>query len=654
MALFSFFSKKKYLLDPDEILADSMSGISYRDFSEGKIERPIGRAASFLLLTVMGGTCGYLLWRAATLQIASGEELYAQSQKNRFVVRPVFAPRGIIYDRFHRPLVENISSFDVVFHRNIFLEKKGDLKKLIADLAVLLGTDSTLILGQGFLSNYDVRHIPAEIVVAGDISTDTLVNLVPRLDALPGVQIVESYRRFYPDGVSLSHAVGYVGKASEEDAAMHPERAIVEGVGKDGIEAFYDDELRGKGGKKIVEINSHGKETQFRFTQEPRQGTSLQLTLDGELQRAAYNILKNYINSSHGASVVIMDPRDGALRALVSFPGFDTSQLSGSLSHKEYEAILNNPLKPFFNRAIAGEFPSGSTIKPMLAAAALEEHLIDPNKKIYDEGFIEVKNPYQPGQVSVFKDWKKHGWVNFYDAIAWSANVYFYMIGGGYKDQLGLGIERIKKYANLFGLGARLGIDLPGERPGFIPDPSTKPTTDPQNPIWRIGDTYNTSIGQGGVRTTPLQMAAVTAALANGGKLMRPHLLAEVLGQDGMVVQTIQAQIIREGMVGAASLAEVKKGMRQTVTAGTARILNDLPLTSAAKTGTAQAGGGLPHAWITAYAPFENPEMVIVVMVEHAGEGSTVAAPITREIMSWYMEHRILHPDGGASSEHAS
>mgnify|MGYP001588808895 FL=1 len=214
------------------------------------------------------------------------------------------------------------------------------------------------------------------------------------------------------------------------------------------------------------------------------------------------------------------------------------------------------------------------------------------------------------------------------------------MIGGGFKDQKGLGIERIKKYALAFGLGAQLGIDLPGEKAGFIPDPQSKAISDPKDPMWRIGDTYNVSIGQGGLRTTPLQMASMVATVSNGGKLYKPYILEKAVGGNGKVIKKQDPVLLREHMVSEKSLQEVRKGMRKTVVVGTARMLQAVPVAVSAKTGTAQAGAGLPHAWITAYAPSENPEIAIVVMVEHAGEGSTVAGPITREILNWYFTHR--------------
>lgn len=635
-----FFSKfrfsKKYagLLDPDEILVDSMSSLGQREEFEGKIERPIGRLPSFFFLACIGLGVGYLAVHAVTLQVNSGDSFFTQSQENRFVTRPIFPPRGVIYDRFDTPLIENIFSFDLVFEKDKFIKAGGSLDALLRNLQPLLG-ESKNIFTQ---TDGKISALPRRIFVAEDIPLDAAVFIASHESAFPGIQIVESYRRLYHDPLANAHVIGFVGKISEDEVGIRPELQNEEMVGKSGVESFYDGILRGKGGKKIIEIDSSGKETRFSFTENPEEGSGIRLTIDGALQEKAYEILTHYTQETAGASIVAIDVKTGAVRALVSSPSYDINTFGRTLSAVEFQKILNNPLKPLFNRAIAGEFPSGSVIKPIVGAAALQEKLIDPEKKIYDEGFITIPNPYRAGEVSTFKDWRKQGWVNFYDAIAVSANVYFYMIGGGYGDQKGLGVELIKKYANAFGLGAKLGIDLNGEQAGFIPDPSTKPQTDPENPIWRIGDTYNMSIGQGGVRVTPLQIINATAAIANGGKLFRPYLLDAILDKDGNVVSQKNPELIREHMVDPGVIARVIKGMRQTVTSGTARRLGEIPVSIAAKTGTAQAGSGKPHAWVTAFGPAEDPELAVVVMVEHAGEGSTVAVPIMRDILAWYFD----------------
>lgn len=629
-----FFFKKRTshtFLDPDEILADSVHSVGSLFASEGKLERPIGKISYSLFLAAISLGVLYLVLRAGALQIQWGEAHFLKSQENRFFSRPVFPARGVIYDRFGKPLVENYPSFGVIFEKEEFLARGGDLSETIPLLARILQKPEGFFYEAGFPAGHETGRLPKRIVLAQGISSEEIVSLAPALYAVSGVQIFEEFRRGYGYPFALSHLIGFVGKVSESDLARNSKLLPQDTIGKSGIELAYDELLRGKAGKKIVETDASGTETRFKLIEEPEPGQDIHLTMDGDLQRVAYETIAHYTQGKKGASLVALDPRDGSVRALISFPGFDSGRLGYSISAGEFQAVLADPLKPLFNRAIAGEFPSGSVIKPLYGAAALQENIIDPQKQIHDIGFIEIPNPYVPGEKSVFVDWKKggHGWVDFYDAIAQSVNVYFYMIGGGYKDQPGLGIERLKKYALAFGLGSLLGIDIPGEKPGLFPDPEWKKSADPKNPIWRIGDTYNVSIGQGGVKVTPLQMAAATAALANGGKLYQPHISSAA-----------ENRLLNEGMVSRAVLAEVMKGMRQTATEGTARLLSFLPVAVAAKTGTAETGAGLPHAWVTAVVPAENPELVMAVMVENAGEGSTVAVPITHDILQWYFANR--------------
>lgn len=639
--IFQFFSKKTRNIDPDEIFVDSVSALRSGGTGEGKLEHPIERFGSLFFLLVAGVALGWVLVRAEKITIVNGDEFLKKSQENRFFTRLVLPPRGVILDRFDRPLAENQPSFEIFFDRDEFLRSGIPLDDAVGRMSDILETPKDFFYEAGFPRDGQNINFPSRIFLGGEYSSEKIMARAALLEDIPGLEITEGYKRIYGDPLAYSHALGFVGSISAADLVSRPELKGAAFVGKSGIEAFYDQELRGKNGKKIVEIDSAGRETRFRLTEEAVRGSGVSLTLDGGLQSFAYDTLLKYTSRQKGASVVAINPKDGGVYALVSFPGFDANRLGNSLSQKEFNAILADPLKPFFNRAISGEFPSGSTMKPIIGAAALNEKVIDPQKTIYDEGFIAIPNPYRPGERSIFVDWKKHGWINFYDAIAQSANVYFYIVGGGFENQPGLGIARIKKYAELFGFGSRLGIDLPGEENGLIPDPDWKKDNEPDDPMWRVGDTYNVSIGQGGVRVTPLQLTSAISAIANGGTLWKPFLLKKIFNQDGSVFEEHKPEIIRDNIIPEEVLREVRRGMRQTVTSGTGRILQEIQVAVAAKTGTAQSGDGkLPHAWITAYAPADDPEIAITVMVEHAGEGSTVAAPITRDILRWYFENR--------------
>jgi penicillin-binding protein 2 len=292
-----------------------------------------------------------------------------------------------------------------------------------------------------------------------------------------------------------------------------------------------------------------------------------------------------------------------------------------------------------YNRAISGLYPPGSTIKPIVAAAGLQEGVITPQTIIHDTGAIDVPHKYNPNIVYHFVGWNKAGLgpVNLFSALALSSDIYFYYVGGGYKEFQGLGVENLIKYYKNFGLGEKLGIDLPGEASGIIPTPEWKETT--KHEEWYLGDTYHISIGQGDLLVTPLQVAAWTACIASNGKLFRPFLVKKIIDNNGNVMQESKGDIIREGFIKNEYIELVKKGMRETVLSGSAQSLSSLPYEIAGKTGTAQHGGSdKTHAWFAGFAPYDHPKVVILVLVEDGGEGSKVAVPIAGKILDWYFK----------------
>ncbi len=308
----------------------------------------------------------------------------------------------------------------------------------------------------------------------------------------------------------------------------------------------------------------------------------------------------------------------------MSFPNFDNNEFIKGLSPESFDKIIQDKNEPLLNRAIAGQYPSGSTIKPLIAAAALEEGIISPDKQLNCPGQLTLKDKYNPNIFWTFPDWKAHGPVNMNKAIAESCNVYFYTIGGGYGDIEGLGIEKIAKYLKLFGWGQALGIDLPGEMTGLVPSPLWKEETKDEE--WYIGDTYNVSIGQGDIGVTPLQLAIATAAIANNGKVFQPQL-----------TENSEPNIIRQGFIEEDFLEVVKRGMREAVISGSAKALYDLPVKAAGKTGTAQVSKTkAPHSWFTVFAPYDNPEIVLTILIENGGEGSVTALPVAKEVLSWW------------------
>jgi len=333
-----------------------------------------------------------------------------------------------------------------------------------------------------------------------------------------------------------------------------------------------------------------------------------------------------------GGAVVVIDVDTGELIALVSAPSFPLYALNTQDGTKKLAEAQIDESKPFLNRAISGLYSPGSTVKPFMALAALQEDIISPNKQIESRGSITIKNPYG-GPDTVFRDWKTHGYTDMREAIAVSSDVYFYSIGGGFGDQKGLGISKIDKYLKIFGFAERTGIDLPGESKGVIPTPEWKLKT--FNEEWRLGNTYHTSIGQYGSQVTPIQLARSVASIANGGRLVVPHLVQTITPRvDGVetkyTVSKEDLQIIREGM-------------RQTVLSGTSPVLQQAGFPVAAKSGTAEIGirKGRVNSWMSGYFPYQNPKYTFVVVLENGPVDTTYGAGKTsRDILKWIAENR--------------
>ena len=336
--------------------------------------------------------------------------------------------------------------------------------------------------------------------------------------------------------------------------------------------------------------------------------------------------------------------------AWISATSFDGNAFSGGDSVKIAE-LLSSPPKPLFNRAVSGIYTPGSTVKPLIAVAALAEKVVTPRKEIFSSGSIEIPNPYDPERPSVFLDWKPHGWVDLYSALARSSNVYFYSVGGGFGDVSGLGIARIKTYWEKFGFGKKSGLDLTEENDGFLPDPEEKKKR--TGDIWRLGDTYNATIGQGDLLVTPLQLINYISVLANGEKLYRPYLAAKIKTGSGKIIKETQPEILADYSGLRGEIAEVRKGMEDAVKKeyGTAHLLSGLPFAVAGKTGSAQIqNNAKTNAFFVGYAPANpppgGPEIAILVLVEDAREGSLNAVPIAKDVLSWYYENRYLAKNG--------
>jgi len=453
---------------------------------------------------------------------------------------------------------------------------------------------------------------------------------------LKGISIVIDKKREYTYGGYFSHVLGYMGSISEEKYQSLREKGyyLDDKIGKTGLELVYEDILRGEIGKKKIEVDSLGREIKELAREDSIDGRGLVLSLDAALQVEISNLLVKLLErrNLNKASIVAIDPRDGSVLALVTTPTFDNNIFSEKLSPEKYSSLINDPSMPMFFRAVSGEYPPGSTFKIVMAAAGLESGIINPSSSFLSNGGIRIGEWF-------FPDWKAggHGMTNIKKALSESVNTFFYTIGGGYKEFLGLGLDKINFYAKKFGLSYKTGIDIPNESDGFLPTEGWK--NEVKDEPWYIGDTYHLSIGQGDILVSPLQVAMFTSVIANGGTLYKPQVLKAIV--EGKEAKLVKHYINNKDFISEENIKTVQEGLRMSVTDGSCRYLLTLAVESAGKTGTAQYGSGdKTHAWFTGYAPYENPEIVLTVLIEDGGEGSSVAVPLARDILMWYFNNK--------------
>ncbi len=594
-------------IEPHEILLDSLAekkekqlGLSEKKFEVPLLKKIIRGFFVFCCLII-----SFLLFKTFQFQVIEGKDFVQQAERNKFIVRQIQAERGVIYDRNMEQIVFNRSTFDLVC---------GD--QIIKNIS-----HQDLILFESGSGEYADCQLETNVV------------------------------REYKEGAVFSQILGYTAKIREEERALSPEfYSASDYVGRTGLENYYEEYLRKNSGKLRVERDVFGKALSEEIVSLPESGESLVLWLDADLQRKLNEELEKKYKEigAKGAAAVAMDPKTGGIMALVSLPSFDNNLFQKGADAGSLQSVLDDlqKLNPLFNRTISGRYLTGSTIKPLLASAALQEQIITPEKQIYSAGYIEVSHQYDPEITYKFRDNAVHGWVDMKKAIAQSCNVYFYSIGGGYKEQEGLGPTRIKKYLEMFGWTEKTGIDLPGEATGFVPDIEWKRETLGEG--WWDGNTYYLSIGQEYLQITPLEVVTSIAAIANGGKLLKPQIVHGIVDSssgDLKVVEEFYPEVLRENFIDPDNLEIVKEGMRQAVTGfnspnASAVFLNSLPVSAAAKTGTAELGNDRYHNWITVFAPYEDPEIVLTVMIENVKGVQAAVLPVVKEVLEWYFTNQ--------------
>lgn len=621
--------------------------------------RTIAAAVIVLLLT------GVLIGRLVQLQVIDYQRFSELSQDNRLRIEPLSPTRGLIFDRNGLVVAENLPTWQLV----VIPEQIADLDQVLIDLAELDLVDPA---EHRVLVDLIRSHRAFERVKLRNLSEAEAARFAVRRHRFPGVDIQEGLVRYYPFGAASAHAVGYVGSISRSDLERIDRRnyAGTSHIGKSGVERSYEDVLHGQVGYRQQVVNARGRilldpaeedgahASMGLETKWPVPGRNVVLSLDMRLQLAAHDAL----DGARGAAVAI-DPRNGEVLALVSAPAFDPNRMAAGLSRSDFAALSSDPDKPLFNRALAGRYPPGSTIKPFFGLAALQHESKKPHEHTYCPGFFRL-----PGNSHRYRDWRPqgHGNVDMHDAIVQSCDVYFYQLA------VELGIDRMAAVLTSFGFGPPTGIDIHGEISGVVPSPQWKRTQfrRPQDQVWFPGETVIAGIGQGYMLATPLQLAHATAVLAAGGERYRPRLLlgtedtfeggfsrVEAEALPFVEMDDSDRQVVHQAMIGVTRGA---RGSARTPMAGTEYV-------AAGKTGTAQVFTVAQeeqynedevderlrdHGLFIAYAPAESPRIAVAVVVENGGGGSRTAAPVARKILDAYFATQIGYDEDYVALQH--
>ena len=596
----------------------------------------IFRLRSLLALLVVVALIATLMGRLAYLQVTQHEVYITRSEKNRVRVEPLPPTRGLIYDRNGQLLAENRPTYNLMLVR----ERVEDLDATLNLLVELLALPEEGV--EAFRERSRQRTRPYQpALLMSDLEEEQIAHLALNRHRLPGVEVEAQLLRYYPDAAMLSHALGYVGRINAEElATLDPGNyAGTHFIGKTGVERFYEDVLHGQAGLRKVETNARGRVLRELGRTDPVPGENLTLTIDRDMQKLAYSLL-----DGRRGSIVAIEPASGEILALVSAPGFDSTRFVTGIDVASYQALQEDIDLPLFNRAIRGQYPPGSTIKPFLAIAGLAEGVITPNRVINDPGYFQL-----PGDTRRYRNWLRwgHGRVDMERSIEVSNNTYYYTLAHE------MGIDRLHEHMTGFGFGRRVGHDVFGESAALMPSRDWKRGR--FNQPWYPGETISVGIGQGYWQVTPLQLAAATGVLANRGKWVKPRM-AKRIGdheQETVLPETLGDIVLDDE----AWWDKVFSGAEKVLSGseGTARRTGvDLDYRMGGKSGTAQvfslgqdqrydadelAERLRDHALFVAYAPLEDPQIAVAVIVENAGGGSTHAAHLARAMSdAWLLD----------------
>jgi len=566
-----------------------------------------------VLATVVGIAFSGLLGQLWYLQVLEGGKLQEMSDRNRIRIRPVAAPRGILFDRNGLPLVDNRPAFTL----SLIPREIDDRDTVMARLSVLLKIPLREL-------EEALERVPPDsfrpVRVRRGLTLEEMTKVEERRLELPGVVIEVEPQRVYPTSTFAAHLLGYVREVSDDQMKQGRFRRG-DMIGQSGLERLLDEHLRGRDGGERIEVDAMGRPVQVMKREEPYPGAQVITTVDRRIQEAAERAM-----TGRSGAVIVMDPRNGDVLAMTSSPAFELDRLTGNLDKDEWIKVIKDPLTPLMNRALQSQYAPGSVFKVVVEAAGLQEGTLTPMDRTYCNGEFHL------GQWT-FKDWKEggHGHVDTRTALIHSCNIFFYQAG------LKIGPAAIARYAEAFGLGAPSGIDLGGEKSGLVPFLDGRRRIDGRK--WQAGDTVNMSIGQGQVLVTPMQVARMMSAVANGGILWRPRLVQRVERVDGSLAYSSASKMTGRVDLSPIVWSFLRQALSGVVNEGGTGAAARIPgVDVAGKTGTAQsvnksdAAKGQDHAWFASFAPAQDPEVVVVVLVERGGKGGQVAAPIARQI----------------------
>jgi penicillin-binding protein 2 len=595
-----------------------------------------------------------LALQLAHVQFVNGRRYQLLAQDNLIRVIPSEPARGLILDRQGRPLVENLPVFSAVVKPSQL--PKDNAQSVYYALQSALGVSAAEI--QQDVDSAVKRNGPdLPVAIKSDIDEATALKLAEIRSTMPAVDVSTQPTRDYTSGPLLSRVLGYVGKIDSTEYKNLGGKGyqLDDQVGKTGLELSYEDKLRGTPGKQAVEVDASGHELRTIDEVPAQAGDNLTMTIDTTLQQGVSQILANSLKTYDSPSgvAIMMDVHTGDILAYVSLPTYDDNLFSGPVPQDAIQKLLADPGRPLVDHAISDQYPPGSTFKEITGLAALQEGVATPTTNIATDGKLVIGDQGDAAKSYVFPDWTNLGTLDFYRGVAMSSDVYFYCLSGGCPQFAhdGLGSDALSRYAHMFGLGERTGIDLPDEAAGIVPDQLWKQKT--LHEPWVLADTYFFGIGQGYVATTPIQMLRVVAAIANGGDILQPHLVHEIRDASGNLVQSFGRTVVRHVGVSQQNLQVMREAMLQVVQSGSATTAWIPGVVYGGKSGTAEYGSQIyspageeangtynEHGWFVSFAPYDNPQVALVVFHERGG-GALSAGPVSGQIWDFYF-HQYL------------